>query len=88
MAQIADGIPPHLRISKASSSKLSTIKLKRTSHLVYQIMVVILLQVAVGRVAKNDDVQEPLQVALQPIFSTMHQLLSQPVNNAYLITEV
>ena len=50
-------------------------------YLMYQIMVIILLQVAVGRVAKNDVVQEPLQVALQPVLSTMHQLLSQSVDN-------
>ena len=66
---------------KASNDKLSTSKLERMGYLMYQIMVIILLQVAVGRVAKNDVVQEPLQVALQPVLSTMHQLLSQSVDN-------
>lgn len=51
------------------------------SHLIYQVVVIILLQVAVGGVPKNDVVQEPLQVALQPVLRPMHQLLGQPVHS-------
>lgn len=60
------------------------IKLERMSYLIYQMVVVILLQVAVSGVAKNDVVQEPLQVALQPVLSAMHQLLSQSANSVCL----
>lgn len=81
MAQSALGTPPILHMCSASSTKLPTTELERMSYLIYQIVVVILLQVTVSGVAKNDVVEEPLQVTLQPVLSTMHQLLSQPTNS-------
>ncbi len=44
--------------------------------LVDEVWVVLLLQAAVGPMAQDDVVQEPLQVALQPVLSPMQQLLS------------
>ena len=84
LAPIALGTPPILCMCRASGKNLSMIKLERMSYLIYQMVVVILLQVAVSGVAKNDVVQEPLQVALQPVLSAMHQLLSQSANSVCL----
>lgn len=81
MAQSALGTPPILHMCSASSNKLSEIKLEEMSHLIYQTVVVILLQIAVSGVAKNNVAEEPLQVTLQPVLSAMHQLLSQPINS-------
>ena len=55
-------------------------------HLLDQDGVVFLLKVAVGGVAQDDIVQEPLQVALQSVLGTMHKLLSQPaLPNTFVI---
>lgn len=47
-----------------------------------QAVVVLLRQVAVCWVAKDDVVQEALQIALQPVLGTMHELVSQPAGGA------
>lgn len=73
---------PKLHMRSVQQHRLVIVNLERTSYLVYQVVIVILLQVAVCWVAKNDVVQEPLQVALQPVLSTMHQLLSQPASSS------
>ena len=53
-------------------------------HLMNQAVIVLLWQVAVCWVAQNHVIQEPLQIALQPVLSTMHQLVSQPADSSYV----
>ena len=47
----------------------------------YEVGVVLLLQVALSGLAQNDVVQKPLKIALQSVLSPVHELLSKPAHH-------